>query len=127
MSLFAFLYAVISGSQLGGSELQGNAYWDAALNFTLQNLHSMERFMGWVALASLVILVILFAISKSKEGVVFGGCFIYTLVLSVTLWVVGLFHILVVGYLANHFRPEIGATGPGFWAVLIFMILFSWS
>ena len=129
MSLIAFIMALF---QMSGSELQGNAWWDRALDLTLANLHSIQGFFGWVALVAVIAIVVMVLISMLTgrgAGAVFtvSSCLVMGAVASIVIWLVGWLHILAVGYLAANFTAAQGALNPGFWALLIIMICVSWS
>ena len=124
MSILAFLYALIF--QMGGSTLQGNAWIDRALDLTVQNLWSMQGVLGIVAVIALVVIAATILFSGGEAGITALGCFGSVLIGAIAIWVVGWLHILLMSFLANNFTPE-GAANPGFWILLVLMVLASWS
>lgn len=129
MSLLAFLWALFTQMPAG---LEGNAWGVKALQLTLANLHSMQFVFGWITLGLIILIVIILAASILFGGKGFGealsaaGCFGTVAFGSFILWLVGFLHILAVGYLVANFTLA-GAANPGFWIVLVILILCSWS
>lgn len=129
MSLLAFLWALFTQMPAG---LQGNAWGVKALELTLANLHAMQAFFGWVTLAVFILIVVVILFSALRSGRGLGAaftaswCLLQVGIMTFVLWLVGFLHILAVGYLVANFTLA-GAANPGFWVVLIILILMSWS
>ena len=129
MTLVAFLYALFAQIPAG---LQGNAWGVKALELTLANLHVIQGFFGWItliiiALAEIIILAsALFGGKGLGEALATSGCLLVGAATTFVIWLVGFLHILAVGYLVANFTL-LGAVNPGFWIVLVLVILFSFS
>lgn len=128
MTLLSFLFALLF--QMTPTET-GNEWTVQILQHTLANLHTIQGFFGWVALIALILILVLMGTSMaSGKGIVeaFGasGCLGIIAVVSIVLWLVGFLHLWVVEYLANNYSLA-GATTPGFWVMLVLMVIFSWS
>jgi hypothetical protein len=126
------LAAIVALFEMSGSKLDWNPWTKAFLDLTLANLHGIQNFFGWVALVAFVILVgvaILALVTGKNLGAAFSatGCLGIVCACALLIWLVGWLHILVVGYLANNFSAATGALNPGFWVLLFFMVVFSWS
>lgn len=146
MTVLAAIYALFV--QMSGSLLNGDAWTDKFLDYTYQNVVAIEQFfwdsamtlgaLAFGALAlSVVLLVMNFAFASNRgrrtiwalfSGLAFSLFMILIIIAGLVLliWLIGLLHVLVVGYLAANFTV-VGPLNPGFWIVVVLLILFSWS